>query len=311
MASGYSKSAYNSLGYDQVILVDTCFERAQRRALQAKSEIVAPLAYDALEAVEFFKQSDIHIDCLVCLCESRGEGGQTYAMCSDVIMGYMMPLFKKEFLWICNDPSYYYFSGYMNGKAPSLRFPRALKDLYGMNYVSLNLPYKMQEIFADDPDYLPPSLFSNYLTNENQGHVFRMNYSPKTETISLPEGISIRLIQDSIWNHYDELESLFISFKLEYTPMKEYFEQIEKVHYYKQMEFESKLKWANEMGYSHIGFTPHYWYQYDKNYQKQLERFLSTVSRPMTIDFYYLNSWFHLRHIKKAVRTIIRENNNK
>ena len=178
-----------------------------------------------------------------------------------------------------------------------------MRTRFGYNYVSLDLPYSMQEIHEDDPEYLQPSLFTE-LSERNRGHVFRMSYSPSTESFELPGGVTIRLIQDSIWNHHDELDHLFISFKLGYNPMEDYFDKIDKVSYYKQMDFEKELHWAESCNLNHIGFTPHYWYQYDKNYQKQLESFIRELRRPMIIDFFYLNSRFGTRFIKKAVKTI-------
>ena len=150
-------------------------------------------------------------------------------------------------------------------------------------------------------------MFSNHLSNSNRGHVFRMSYSPSVESFSIPGGTTIRLVQDSIWEHYDELDHLFISFKLGYPPMKDFFEKSDKVSYYEQMDFGAQLRRAESNGLVHIGFTPHYWYQYDRNYQKQLEDFLRELGRPMTIEFFYMNTRFGTRHIRKAVRTLQRE----
>lgn len=306
IASGGYKREYESLDYDHVFLVDKAVHGRFR------SDKVRLLQCDALEAFEYFKKEGIKIDCLVCLCESIEEGGHTYAMCSDTFMGYIMPILPKDFLWICNDRKYYSYQ-YLSTESTKIRYPglkretlNRMRTRYGYNFVSLDLPYSMQEIHEDAPEYLPPSMFA-CMNENNSGHVFRMSFSPSTETFMLPERVTIRLIQDSIWNHLDELDHLFISFKLGYDPMKEYFEKIDKVSYYEQMDFEEKLRWAESHNLNHIGFTPHYWYQYDKNYQKQLESFIRELRRPMIIDFFYMNSRFGTRFIKKAVKTIWRE----
>ena len=310
IASGGYKKDYEKLQYDRVFLVDTwAFPRFQSKKVQM-------LRQDALDAVKVLHANNIKIDCLVTLCESVGEGGQTYATCSDTFMGYIMPVLSKDFIWICNNRMYYPIQ-YRSIIDPSKKHPTTIynslsnndrmRSRYGYNFVSLNLPYDMWEIYDSDPDYLSPALFMESVCENNKGHVYKMRYAPAIETIILPGNITIRLIQDSIWNHYDELDYLFISFKLGYFPMKNYFENIDKVDYYKQMEFGAKLRWADLNRLNHIGFTPHYWYQYDKNYQKQLESFIRGIERPMVIDFYYMNSGFNTRHIRKAAKTIQQE----
>ena len=308
-ASGGYKKEYETLNFDRVFLVDTvvrpCFQ----------SDKVKSLRCDALEAVEYFKKEGIRIDCLVTLCESVGEGGQTYAICSDAFMGYVMPVLAKDFLWICNDRKYYP-AMYYSTEGVRIRSHGMMESLYrmrtryGYNYVSLDLPYNMRELYENDPEYLPPALFSRLLSDQNKGHVFRMSYSPSIEPLRLSEDVTIRLVWDSIWNHYDELDHLFISFKLGYPPMEGYFERSDRVSYYKQMEFGERLRWAKLNEFNHVGFTPHYWYQYDKNYQKQLEDFLRELNRPMIIDFYFLNSEFGNKHIRKAIKTLQRESNH-
>ena len=214
IASGGYRKEYESLDYDRVYLVDTALRN------RVRSDKVKLLRCDALEAVEYFKKEGIVIDCLVCLCESVGEGGQTYAVCSDVFMGYVMPVLANDFLWICNDIQYY--PGlYRSTKGQRFDLPGSgirenpygMHLRYGFNHVSLDLPYSMQELTDGDPEYIPPSMFSRLLSEHNGGHVYRMRYSPSIETFVLSPGISIRLIQDSIWNHYDELDHLFVSFK--------------------------------------------------------------------------------------------------
>lgn len=305
IASGGYKEEYENLNYDRVFLVDASVRRRFR------SNKVKLLRCDAMEAIEYFKKELITIDCLVTLCESIAEGGHTYATCSDTFMGYIMPILAKDFLWICNDIGYYppqYHSSrgeriVLNGKSETLY---KMRTRYGYNFVSFDLPYAMREIRGEDPLYLSPLMFSDELSNEKEGHVFKMHYSPSYETVELPGGVPIRLIQDSIWNHYNELDHLFVSFKLGYPPKKDYFDRIDKVSYYEQMDFGEKLSWAKSNGFGHIGFTPHYWYQYDKNYQKPLEDFILGLEKPMTIDFYYLNTHFGIRFIKKAIKTILR-----
>ena len=301
VASGSNRPEYEYLDFSRIYLVDNHIRRCSH------SEKVVELQCDALHAVNLLKKQGERIDCLVCLCESRGEGGQTYAMCSDAFMGYIMPILSNDFVWICNDTEYYGFPPYIKGRPPIPKHLWRLRHSYGRNYVSLDLPYSMQELTENDEGYLSPFLFSSILNQWNRPHVFRMSYSPMIEEYVLSNMITIRIINDSIWNHYEELDHLYISFQLEYPPMKDFFSEIEHVSCYQQMEFLDTLRTSRALGYSHIGYTPHYWLQYDRNYQKQLEAFLREASTPLIIDFYYLSSWFSLKHIRKAIKTIQRE----
>ena len=300
VASGNYRPVYECLDFSRIYLVDNHMRR------RPHSERIVELHDDALHAVDLLKNRGVSIDCLVCLCESRGEGGQTYAMCSDVFMGYIMPILSKDFVWICNDTKYYGFPSYRKGRPPIPQRHSRLRNSYGRNFVSLDLPYLMQEITEEDEGYLSPALFSNLIDQSNP-HVFRMSFQPIVEEYILSDMITIRIINDSIWNHYQELDHLYISFQLEYPQMKDYFSEIERVSYYEQMGFIDMLRTSHSNGDSRIGFTPHYWLQYDRNYQKQLEAFIREVSTPMTIDFYYLSSWFSTKHLRKAVKTIQRE----
>ena len=100
---------------------------------------------------------------------------------------------------------------------------------------------------------------------------------------------------------------MYISFKPSYTPQKDFYTQHNpKASYYSQMEFGGILRKAFESGLNHIGFTPHYWYQYERNYQKMLEKECKVLNSNFTIDFYYMNSWYNCRHIEKAIKTLQR-----
>ena len=182
-----------------------------------------------------------------------------------------------------------------------------MKEWFGYNFVSMDLPYSMKEIFEGDPDYLPPSLFSRHLTEDNPGHVFRMHHYLAVNAFTFPRDVKIRLIQDSIWNHYEELDHLFISFKPGYPPKEDFFERKEKVSYYRYQDFGDILRTETEKGLSHIGFTPHHWFQFDRKIQKQMESFLRAQKEPLTVDFYYMNTAFHTRYMLKAIKTIQRK----
>ena len=311
IASGNYKIEYENLPFDSIYLVDI-------RAKCCDSKKVKILNMDALESINYFKSHNIEINYLVILRESQGEGGQTYNLCSDMVMGYFMTILPKSFVWICNSIDYY--NGLkqkqsivkeQNNHPVYCSYKRfKLSKCCSLNYVSLNLPYRMEEIDETDYRYINPNIFTR-LSPKSRIHTFQMTYAPRQEIYKI-NNLTIRLIQDSIWMQYDELDHIYISFKPSHTTYQNFFTKIsDKVSYYKQMGFEKTLHDAYTLGHYHIGFTPHYWHQYDKNYQKGLENFYKELNkipndkkRSLIIDFYYMNSWVHTKFIYKAIRTI-------
>ena len=300
LASGLYNPKYEDLPFDNVYLVNLGYTGKSTSKVRG-------LKMDALESHKFFKDNNIQIDCLVLLRESQGEGGETYNMCSDMVIGYFMSILPKSFVLICNDISYYPFRqnperkiSYYNNKWVKLSKGDS------PNFVSFDLPYRMTPLSPGDMGYIEPATFSDLLPGGPM-NVYRMDLETHIEEYRLGDSLNIRCIKDSIWRHEEELDMLYVSFYPKYEESRDFFVKGHgKVRYYRQMEFAEMLEDAYEKGYRHIGFTPHYWYQYDRNYQKMLEKFCLERHPGMTIDFYYMNSWFKYRHIVKAVKTIRR-----
>jgi hypothetical protein len=254
---------------------------------------------DALDSIEYFKENNISIACLVTLRESQGEGGFRYNLCSDAVMGYLMPILQEQFIWICNGINYYKIINKQD-QTQNLK----LHKCESLNYVSLDLPYIMTELNPDSHEYIDPAKFTD-MDSKASMHIFSMQLNPVIREIRVGKHLNIRLIQDSIWRHADELDQMYISFKPSHDSQKDFYTKHNpKAFYYRQMEFGAILRKAIDTGLNHIGFTPHYWYQYDKNYQKMLEQECRFLDRDLTIDFYYMNSWFNCRHIEKAIKTL-------
>jgi hypothetical protein len=299
ISSGSYNPDYENLPFDKIYLVDLKYSGKSTEKVQG-------LKMDALESLKFFKENHIQIDCLVLLRESQGEGGYTYNMCSDMVIGYFMSILPKTFILICNDVCYYDFRQNEKSKIPYYKDDVKFKKYETPNLVSLDLPYKMTQLFPGDSGYIEPTTFTEYLAGGPM-HVYQMELQTQEEEYTIGKSLKIRCIKDSIWSHEDELDKLYISFYPKHQAYKDHFaNNHSKAQYYKQMDFGQMLIEAHEHGYKHIGFTPHYWYQYDRNYQKMLEAFCLEKDPEMTIDFYYLNSWFKYRHIIKAVKTILR-----
>ena len=293
LASGSYKEFYETLPFDRIYLVNL----APKREIQ--SEKVVHLNMDALDSIEYFKKNNIRIDCLVTLRESQGEGGFRYNLCSDAIMGYLMPILKEEFIWICNGTDYYIT---INKKDQTHNLK--LKRCESLNYVSLDIPYLKTALTPDSHNYIDPAKFTEMHSTASM-HIFSMQLNPIIREFKIGKSLTIRLIQDSIWRHADELDHMYISFKPSHDSQKDFYTKHNpKASYYRQMEFGEILRKAISIGVKHIGFTPHYWYQYDKNYQKMLEQECMFLNKDFTIDFYYMNSWYNCRHIEKAIKTL-------
>jgi hypothetical protein len=100
-ASGPYKIEYENLTYDQIYLIDNCF----------KSEIfeigkVKCIGMDCLKAVDYLKGKGVIIDCFVSLNEGLYEGGGSYAINSDMFLGYVMPIMRNEYYHIMNKNYY-------------------------------------------------------------------------------------------------------------------------------------------------------------------------------------------------------------
>ena len=103
-ASGEPKQFYKELDYDEIYLVDYCFEKGENR--WAESDKVILLGMDCLEAVDWLKNKGVQVDCFVSLNEGLVDGGGKYAIHGDPFFGYAMQIMKGEYLHIMN-PNYY------------------------------------------------------------------------------------------------------------------------------------------------------------------------------------------------------------
>ena len=295
LASGGYKDIYETLPYDRIYLVSS----EPRKPISSNK--VTYLNMDALDSAEYFKRHNIQIDCLVILRESQGEGGFRYNLCSDSVMGYFMSFLPERFIWICNGTDYYNII-----REKDQTYNLKLHKCESLNYVSLNLPYLMTKLDSDSPGYIDPTYFTDMHSSASM-HVFSMQLKPNIREFKVGKFLNIRIIQDSIWRYENELDRMYISFKPSYIPQIDFYTRNHpKASYYTQMEFGEKLKKAISSGLNHIGFTPHYWYQYDKNYQKMLEHECKNLNREIRIDFFYMNQGFNCNHIEKAIKTLSR-----
>ena len=127
-ASGPSRDEYQDLDFDKIFLIDKCFRNRKRYPHNLFSEgKITCIGLDCLESIEFLKNEKVQIDCFVSLNEGLYEGGGSYAINSDMFLGYAMPLFKDRYCHIMNK-NYY----------------------HNMYHVTMNLPYDIEEIKEDE-----------------------------------------------------------------------------------------------------------------------------------------------------------------
>jgi len=192
LASGSSHPIYEQLDFDNIYLVDHKFGNNQHNGKGSKVKLIGK---DALLAIDEFKRKNILFDAVVLLNDGMFEGGGTYPMFSDALIGYLNPLLKDEVLLV-TDLSYL-GSIYLARNARKMQF--------GFESVKLS---------TEAPDYLYPSLFCNHRQHCNNfydktfGDVYRLKRKRKENSFTLDNGLKVNLIQDSIWRDEHKLDLL-------------------------------------------------------------------------------------------------------
>ena len=151
--------------------------------------IILELGMDALEGIELLRKLEIKIDALVSVNEGLSEGGGDYPLLpSGLVMGYVLPLFRKNLILVC-DPSYY------------------TSQFQGVFQRSTMWGYQKSELNALDDDYILPSQFSENGLHQGIGKVFMLSQNPECRRYRFNK-LNVLLIKDSIWCDYDSLDVL-------------------------------------------------------------------------------------------------------
>lgn len=216
---------------------------------------------DCLSAVDFLKRSKVKIDCFVVLNEGLFEGGGYYAINSDMFLGYAMPILKDKYIHIVN------------------------KNYYGSQYhVSMDLPYQMTAINEGDQDYIDPFLFSDDEYHKGFAKVYRMEKLTSTQDLNLKSNIKISIIQDSIWNHAEELDLMAISITAQ--GQGDFFLGLNKVISTRDYTIDQILDFCVKGKIERIGFTP--WAK--NNYSSFIDQIKNhTKKYPKKISLFHLN----------------------
>ncbi|MBU1097318.1 MAG: hypothetical protein KKB34_12615 [Bacteroidetes bacterium] len=261
-ASGNYQEVYQKLHVDKIFLIDDCFKR--RIKTNTKIENVGNvtcIGMDCLEAVDYLKQQNVKIDYFVSLNEGLYEGGGRYAINSDTFIGYAMPLFKDKYIHIMN------------------------KEYYNKRYnVSMDLPYRIEELDTSSREYISPFVFSKAKYHEGHAKVFRMQRINDSISIDLGLKINLTIKHNSIWNDYDELDLLVITFLPNGT--EDFFKSQGKVINLRKNNLNAIFRYCKFNKISKMGITP--WRK--GNYKE----FIETLQKyeyeyPKEIILYHLN----------------------
>lgn len=190
-ASGHIKDEYQELDFDKIYLIDNCFRHRWSTYDNAFTEgKITCLGMDCLHSIRFLKRENVKIDYFVSLNEGLYEGGGSYPINSDMFLGYVMPLLKDEYIHIMN------------------------KHYYGWQYrVTMDLPYQKEEIFEGDTRFLSPFIFSEDNYHKGYAKVFQMTKIKNNRFIvPINPKIHFEIIHDSIWNYYNQLDSIALQF---------------------------------------------------------------------------------------------------
>ncbi len=232
-ASGLNREEYQDLDFDKIYLIDNCFRNKNRNQnnILIKGKIIC-IGMDCLQSIDFLKNENVKIDCFVSLNEGLYEGGGSYAINSDMFLGYAMPLFNEQYIHIMNK-NYY----------------------HNVYHVSMDLPYSIEDIKEDDSRYLSPFIFSKDDYHKGHAKVFQMRRldTEKTE-ININSPIKLQLIHDSIWNYYEELDVCGISFTNQ--GQGDFFDRKPKVLSINEKSIGEIFEYCEKNRIKKIGFTP-------------------------------------------------------
>jgi hypothetical protein len=245
-------------------LVDYCFARNRNQKIGisdhnirvSKSGKVIRLGMDCLDAVNYLNKMKVKIDIAVFLNEGLYEGGGKYPLCSDMFLGFLLPILSDEYIHIMN------------------------KNYYGHNYhVTMDLPYQMTEINEGDQYYLNPLFFSANKYHKGNAKVYRMKKDTSVEELNINPNIQLSIVHDSIWNFMDELDLLAIS--ITQQGQGDFFQGLNKVISLRERSVEQILDYCVQKRIERIGFLP--WTNGDyssfidqiKNYKQEYPKVIS------------------------------------
>jgi hypothetical protein len=274
LASGPHREEYAQLPYDKVILID--YNAFDRDSFGTKVEC---WRCNVIEAVERFSQRNLKISCLVNINEGLQEGGGSFVMLSDFMMGYLSPMLRDEFTLVTNLA--YYRSVHIYGKMKKLD--------WGFDF---------NEVSKDEPDFIDPWQFSHYaggqsIRKEGFGQVFRLRRIQKSKSLPLNPALRVSIKQESIWMDTHKLDAIGVSissqkalYKMNLRDVRSFFLQKENTLYIRGLSMLRILDYCESHKIRSIGLMP--WC--DGDYTEAIEAIVQHKAHYLKeITFYHLS----------------------
>lgn len=272
LASGHYREIYESLPFEQVILVDRSFGLANNTRPEYSK--VKLLRGDALPAIEKLKKWDgINIDCLVSVNEGLFQGGGDYPIFNEMLLGYLNPILADELL-VITDVRYY--SGVHMRK-------RVEKMDWG---------FTAEKLSRDHPKFIEPRLFTTYGNprGENYGDVYLLKRDRKETVLDLNPNFEISLVKGSIWEAEDKLGVIGLNLRPPQTYGRQiiyrFFSPLPRVFNINCKSIEDILAYSEDHQIKHLGLTP--WMNDDYHHVIEVLR----TYRPKYLE---MITFYHLR----------------
>lgn len=278
LASGGFKPEYENLPFDHLYFVDG--NSNFKKSYPENNPKITFLGMDALLSIDQLKSKHVKIDCLVIINEGLSEGGGSYPIFSDFLMGYLSPILKEEYLLIC-DLKYYSTTN--------------LKVLTKLDWGHKNI----KKLTSKDIDYINPKLFTSYrefLHDEVFGNVLLMKKNRKVISLNThSKGMKIEIVHGSIWEDEDDLDFIGLILRSKHQlvgktnsrqNVVDFFENKQKVHNIKEKNFSEIMDTCIKSDVKRVGLVA--WN--NGNYEEIVNLINALPSNNLeSIRFYHLN----------------------
>lgn len=277
LASGGYKPEYENLPFDHLYFVDG--NSSFKKSYPENHPKITFLGMDALFAIDYLKSKQVKIDCLVLINEGLWQGGGSYPLFSDFLIGYLSPILLEEYLLIC-DLSYY-----------DSNLNAVTKMDWGHKII--------EKLTSEDIGYINPKLFTSYREfskDETFGNVLLMKKERKVTSLNFTNSnVKIEIVHGSIWEDEDDLDFIGLNLRSKHQlvgtansrqNVVDFFESKSKVHNIKEKHFSEIMDTCIKSDVKRVGLVA--WN--NGNYEEIVNLINALPSNNLeSIRFYHLN----------------------
>ncbi|MBX0333008.1 recombinase family protein [Pontibacter sp. HSC-14F20] len=264
------RKEYYVLPYDHIVLVDYNF----RSTFAVRGKVII-IGMTALQATAAFKEAGLKFDAFVCINEGLNEGGGYYAINGNWSMGTILPILKDTYLHIAC-PTYY-------GRT------RWREKLF-------NLPQQADLLDATHPEYINPSVFSDYSRYGDAACVWSVTKQPGKAVSFNVGNRTLTLQHKNIWDDYDMLDMLMVrcspTEERQLQLMAPKAQPLYRPRYYRSEEqdasFEAMLHYCNLHRIEKLGLTPWLGGNYTR-FLNYLQAHQDRFPYPQSVYLYHLH----------------------